>query len=70
MSMPALTPELVQTLPSSVHRAVGIHWIPLPNDVAHVHAALFVVALRPRSTPDLASVAAPVHTLSRYCSDG
>jgi len=64
-------PELVHKFPSTTHRAVAVHFtFPPPNDVAHSHAALFVVARRPFNTPDLASVAAPVQTLSRYFNEG
>jgi hypothetical protein len=66
--LPADTPELVQTFPSSVHLAVGTQLTPSPNCVAQAHDALFVVARRPFKTPDCAKLAAPVQTLTKYCS--
>lgn len=63
--LPAATPELVHTFPSTVHLAEGTHVTFVPKVVTQDQAPLFVVALLPSRTPAFAKLAAPVHTLSR-----
>lgn len=62
---PAATPELVHTFPSVVHLAEGTHVIFVPRPTTLGQAPLFVVALLPFKTPDLAKLPDPVQTLSR-----
>ena len=67
--MPALTPEDVQTLPSTTQRAVGIQLTFGPSATVSFHEALLAVALRPSRTPALAASMEPVQTVRKYWTE-
>jgi hypothetical protein len=68
--MPAETPLLLQTFPSTAHRACGIQCALGSTATTLFQAALFVVALTPANKPVLATTIDPVHTVIKYFSFG
>ena len=68
--MPALIPDDVQMLPSTVQRAWLTHWTLGPSLTVFAQEALFVVAFLQSSTPDRAARPAPVQTVTRYFKVG
>jgi hypothetical protein len=69
-SIPALTPDDVQTFPSLTHLVFATQSTRGPSAVISLQAILFVVARFPSRTPARAARPEPVQTVIKCCRRG